>query len=47
MELIRRNDGNEDSLRIDKDLSELGMYVRDPVQSSFDYHWLFVKREWN
>src|SRR5947207_9894416 len=36
MELMKRNDRNEDDLCVDN-LDGLGMYVRDLVQSSFDF----------
>jgi len=36
-ELIKRNERNEDDIRIDKDLGDVGAYVRDLVQSPFGF----------
>ncbi len=36
-ELIKRNERNEDDIRIDKDLSDMRAYMRDLIQSSFDF----------
>src|SRR5436190_11519176 len=37
MELIKKNERNEDDIKIDKDLSDMRVYMRDLIQSSFDF----------
>ena len=37
MELIKRNEKNKDDIRINKDLSDMRIYIRDLIQSSFDF----------
>src|SRR5947207_14419700 len=37
MELIEKNERNEGDIRIDKDLDDMKAYVRDLIQSPFDF----------
>ena len=37
MELIKKNERNEDDIRIDKDLGDMEAYVRDLIQSPFGF----------
>ena len=37
MKLIKKNERNEDDIKIDKDLNDIRAYMRDLIQSSFDF----------
>ena len=37
MKLIKRNKRNKDNIRIDKDLNDMRIYMKDLIQSSFDF----------
>ena len=37
MKLIKKNERNEDDIRINKDLNDMKVYMRDLIQSPFDF----------
>ena len=37
MKLMKKNERNEDDIRINKDLDNMKIYMRDLIQSSFDF----------
>ena len=37
MKLIKKNERNEDNIRINKDLGDMRAYMRDLIQSPFDF----------
>ena len=37
MELIKKNERNKNDIRINKDLDDMRTYMRDLIQSSFDF----------
>ena len=37
MKLIEKNERNEDDIRINKNLDDMRAYMRDLIQSSFDF----------
>ena len=37
MELIKKNKRNKDNIRIDKDLSDMRVYMKDLIQNPFDF----------
>ena len=37
MKLIKKNERNEDDIRIDKDLNDMKIYIKDLIQSLFDF----------
>ena len=37
MELIKKNERNEDDIKINKDLNDIKAYMRNLIQSPFDF----------
>ena len=37
MKLIKKNERNKDDIRINKDLSDMSIYMRNLIQSSFNF----------
>ena len=37
MKLIEKNERNKDDIKINKDLHDMKIYIRDLIQSSFDF----------